>query len=962
MSSEPEKITTQLVSTAVQICKTRNAYDETSILPLFERAAGLFVIDPKSQEGKRAYHETLRQLHASQVNPLADVHDTLVLSSPEAKQTDAWLQQAKNHHHQLPHWGSYCGYLQEEENADYSQISSLDECTDAILKKCSNPERQSQPVSRKGLVIGEVQAGKTRTYLGLANKAVDYGYRLIIILTSNNEKLRRQTQQRVDEGVLGFDSVKGMNSNPIGIGRHRKTQDVQAYTNTENDFNTSAAKSFNTLYRPSWERSGSTIVVMKKEHTALEAFIKWLGKQDETSIPILIIDDESDYASVNSSKNDDSPTKINKLLRELSSLSPRTSYVAISATPYANIFIDYKIGEDLFPKDFIVLMKTPDAYIGGERLFGDMDHSDEIDNKVVHYLDKDELEGWLPLKHKRTYVLPEPLDKQVKTGIMTFLLSSAIRELRSKRAVDSSMLIHMSRFKQVQKQIAEQADEYLKQVLNSVLFHRLDDDNPDILALHQVYDDQFGSDSYSTDVPWDNILGRIANAEKSGRIVMKLVNSDSATPGDEDEETRIAHPWTVYVGGNILARGMTLSGLICSIFYRDVSAADTLQQMARWFGYRPNYADLERVWLLPDTCKEFQYIVSANNDLYSRVKKMNDADLSPNEFGMMILKDPNNLIAITNQAKRRHAKVSDTNHVTAEINPLLSISGNRVESTILSADDNRIETNREALIELINHLEGLAHTTNGADTIFEKVPGEYVYQFLTEYRAGYNDKYFGNTILPNSRDDSVFELKSSIASQLATTQRAENPDALWNIVFVGKQQKETDTDVSDFNRFFTWNAKVLSAEFDEEHQRYNLSGKSRRLAGSSDVRDLAKALHPELFLSGKSSKGKQGDNELDYYAGTEKYFGDTPVLMLYLLRLHELNTRKKEEQADSAIQKVPKWYSHLHVGAKIVIANSYAERKENTHGDVYYFNTVSTDINYMKWLDATQEQGGDDDD
>lgn len=222
MSSKNEGLSAVLVNTTIRACKIKGFTLDSEVEQQFDKIMSAVADSLTHQERQRALHEIKKQLHSTMANPLGQEEDSLALTSPEAKQTESWLPEEKQKK-ELPHWKSYCTYLGQSD-----AIDELDKCTDSILQDCSDPRRDSPAASRKGLVIGEVQAGKTRTYLALANKAIDYGYRVVVILTSNNEDLRKQTQERVDQGILGFDSTKGLNSTPIGIGTIRKNRDVQS--------------------------------------------------------------------------------------------------------------------------------------------------------------------------------------------------------------------------------------------------------------------------------------------------------------------------------------------------------------------------------------------------------------------------------------------------------------------------------------------------------------------------------------------------------------------------------------------------------------------------------------------------------------------------------------------------------------------------------------------------------------
>ncbi|WP_143245402.1 hypothetical protein [Bifidobacterium adolescentis] len=243
---------------------------------------------------------------------------------PELQNSDSWKATRSN---------SYYEYLLKDKDSDYA---SLEYTTNAIVGLLSDPRKSQPPVSRKGLILGDVQSGKTRSYIALMNLATDCGYKLLIVLTSDNEDLRQQTQKRIDTDYVGF---RG-NSIPTGIGKYQVNKGVAhpIQLTNENDFVTPSANAFHTLARPSWSNV-PYVAVLKKNASTLSKFNKWLDSPEfSKDLPVLIIDDESDYASVNSSKSDDSPTRINQLLRNLCELSKRTSYVAVTATPFANIF------------------------------------------------------------------------------------------------------------------------------------------------------------------------------------------------------------------------------------------------------------------------------------------------------------------------------------------------------------------------------------------------------------------------------------------------------------------------------------------------------------------------------------------------------------------------------------------------------------------------------------------------
>lgn len=300
-------------------------------------------------------------------------------------------------------WDRYTIYLQNEQHWNANTVNELDRTTDEIMDLLGNPDSPNSFLYR-GLCIGDVQSGKTSTYIGLINKAADAHYRVIILLTGMIEKLRRQTQQRIDEGFIGLDSYaftleKG--NVQVGVGAIDPTTSGWAVTSTTSDFNTATAEKIvgqlNNIGAP-------VIFVLKKNKSVLEKLEQWLRFYNTNKvtknidIPMLLIDDEADNASVNTKKDD--VTAINKCIRKLLVLFEKANYVGFTATPYANIFIDpdtkqEMLDHDLFPRDFIYALEAPSNYIGARSIFGE-------DAPYAYMLESnDDCESALPMKHKK---------------------------------------------------------------------------------------------------------------------------------------------------------------------------------------------------------------------------------------------------------------------------------------------------------------------------------------------------------------------------------------------------------------------------------------------------------------------------------------------------------------------------------------------------------------------------------
>ena len=314
------------------------------------------------------------------------------------------------------------------------------------------------------MCIGDVQSGKTSNYIGLINKAADAHYRVIILLTGTIEKLRRQTQQRIDEGFIGLDSYaftleKGRVQ--VGVGAIDPTTSGWAVTSTTSDFNAATAKK---VVGQLSNISAPVIFVLKKNKSVLEKLEHWLRFYNinpvtkKIDLPMLLIDDEADNASVNTKADD--VTAINKGIRKLLALFERANYVGFTATPYANVFIDPDSEEemlkhDLFPRDFIYALEAPNSYIGARSIFG-------YDAPYGYMLESnDDCEEALPIGHKKEDAL-QFIPESLKEALAAFFIANAVRDLRGDKKTHRTMMINISRFIAVQNQITKVVDSYVR--------------------------------------------------------------------------------------------------------------------------------------------------------------------------------------------------------------------------------------------------------------------------------------------------------------------------------------------------------------------------------------------------------------------------------------------------------------------------------------------------------------------
>ena len=280
------------------------------------------------------------------------------------------------------YWERYRKMLGQK-NFSAQVLAAFDSVTDTITGHLENPNKKGM-WKRRGMVVGHVQSGKTANYTGLICKAADAGYKVIIVIAGIHNNLRNQTQIRIDEGFIGFDSTKILTAAPqqekiVGVGKFDSSRRPNTFTNSYKDFNKATATSIGI---PLVNLVEPAIFVIKKNVNTLKNILDWLkehnAKRESSSIdsPMLLIDDEADNASINIRKGIEEVSRINGQIRQLLAVFDKSCYVGYTATPFANIFIDpdtddEMFGEDLFPRDFIVSLDPPDNYFGPKRVFFD---------------------------------------------------------------------------------------------------------------------------------------------------------------------------------------------------------------------------------------------------------------------------------------------------------------------------------------------------------------------------------------------------------------------------------------------------------------------------------------------------------------------------------------------------------------------------------------------------------------
>jgi hypothetical protein len=568
---------------------------------------------------------------------------------------EPWLEEVKS----SIKWNYWNAYSNELKSSGFGRevIRVLDEDTDNILNECGNPGT-GLGWRVQGLVMGDVQSGKTASYCGLINKAADAGYKFVVLLTGMIEELRAQSQERMDSGFVGRDSrniFEGERANnPIGSGRFRAAV-PNVLTSIDFDFLTANKKVLGGI--PLENISEPVLLVMKKNKSPLQNLISFLDSQmskgkHQLALPLLLIDDEADNASVNAKKDED-PATINRLIREVLKRFGKATYVAYTATPFANVFINpdesQDLGADLFPHNFVYSLNTPTNYIGAAGIFSE---SGSHKYQVQDITDADSV---FPYKHKKDLTFPS-LPRSLCEALETFLLSCAIRDLRKEPLKHRSMLVNVTRFTDVQGRLSILLKDYLYALTEEIKQYLADDDLWDRHSRLKTLKATWQTHYAECEVPWDKVRKALYDSIASVKVLTINQKSEAADRLNygaykKSEKGRRV----IAVGGLTLSRGLTLEGLCVSYFFRNSKAYDTLLQMGRWFGYRPGYEDLCRIWMDPDVQEWFSHVANVVGELRLDIRRMHANHQPPSRFGMRVRSHPDALI-VTALNKMRNAQ------------------------------------------------------------------------------------------------------------------------------------------------------------------------------------------------------------------------------------------------------------------------------------------------------------------
>lgn len=774
-------------------------------------------------------------------------------------------------------WVLYKKYLKEEHFSDEA-INTIENSTLKILRKLDMGKVDSDETSvTKGLVIGNVQSGKTSNMAALMAMAADYGWNMFIILSGRIDSLRKQTKKRLYYAIAGRN---GCNNNWTQLDQLKNSKELLESYKFINVVKDKRARNF---------------VVCLKNPVRLNDLYEWFSdRRIEQKINLMIIDDEADEAGINTHNiKDEQRSKINELICKLANGIGKKlhsiNYIGYTATPYANV-LNESAEDSLYPSDFICRLPVSNEYFGPQQIFGCSTDNECEGLDIVRHIEAVDVEKIRSIHDGRLLDLPDAL----KESVIWFLCSVSC--IRSKRihCKPVSMLIHTS-----QKTFTH---ENLYQCLEN-WFNKTSVSEVDAFAenLWKREKKKFNADVFSREYPdysgtghvedlpdFDDIRDELHSLLKSGRSFIKI--EDDGTPEyhrgihfcidnctnngitDEGEHIRLVYPEKeqeldfasafIIIGGNTLSRGLTIEGLTSTFFLRSSSCGDSLMQMGRWFGYRRGYELLPRIWITKNTHEIFKFLSRQDKEFRDEIEYMAAMDWAPAEYGPKVLNRPG-IIAITAKNKMQSASQCG----------FADCSGRNQQTYKFDNDFSVLNGNIEITEEFLRSLgpsytQTLGSSSRRSAVVWNDVEYKKIRDFLSGFRFHKRLGLFG----------AVSQLLEWFDGTVA-----KHTFTRWNVAVAGLSE----------DRNGTW--KLPTGEI------VNKVSRTKIPSDDSSVIDIRVLTNPEdLQIDYETLENKTLDKKRSSlrFADRDKVYGDVPLLLLYRVDKDSKSTTDSAERSD----------------------------------------------------------------
>ena len=744
-------------------------------------------------------------------------------------------------------WNIYSKYLETENKYSKENVKAIGQLADKIIDRLEDPHSEPD-IKVKGLLIGEVQSGKTSTYMAVLHKAIDVGWRFIIILSGMTNDLRFQTQQRINSDFIGYALSETSDHQNCGI-REAFPQDnfvdFEPLTTLNKDF---SVTQLSTVLKK--QKDSVYIAVCKKKSRILNNLINWLGgdpdnpkknadrREIATKIPCLIVDDEADQASPNTRKETQEFSAVNGAIRNLLQYFHKSAYLAVTATPYANIFINPKFQEqpdktalpDLFPNNFIFVKDTPIGYTGVHQLFGVDENNTESTNNEL----EDQVVITIPPNDEETLRKPikkdtviESLPPSLKRAVRYYFCCCVYKEITVNSHL--SMLVHVDFRRINHKTISALIEKFIDNEKASIDVQQgLKESELESDARYKEYKEIWEQGCFSkqaskkTDT-FRNLSNRDFYTvwknnffESIDKINIQTINSDYRGEKLADIYEKIKNSKLILVGGYALSRGITIEGLCVTYLTRKSATIDTLLQMGRFFGYKNDDLKIMKIWLGQNLKEMFEEADKAQQEIITQVQIMNDHKQTPSTFGLKIHKAPAYLklrIAARNKMYHSHDMTLGAN-----------IAGYTLQSSKLPFDVDLLKENREIVSSFLKEIDKLTprELKQFGDIVWRDIDSNLIAKLISNFNAfGWGDINKAN-------------ISDFIKDKLSTEK--------WTVTVLSNQKVHSKVDLFNIGqKVAVINSKVYTKEYNKGPLgKYIYFEKGALMRGSDLTRRLSK--------------------------------------------------------------------------------------------------------------------------
>jgi hypothetical protein len=781
----------------------------------------------------------------------------MVISDPDPKKHTEWEPDSKKRFFWRKQREFLMTTLERKNGQEESSriINSIDFETDTILKNMENPLRND--FDSRGLVVGYVQSGKTANFTALIAKAADAGYRFIIVLAGIHDELRQQTQIRIDRELTGHNNLNlegdfiEWNDYEEARRWHNLTSAGWLDGKETGEFSGKGINKFKDIFL---SKEKPVLAIIKKNVKIMERLIKWIEnseEKDRANVPLLIIDDEADQASVdgNANKEDTDPTKTNEKIRKIIELFARKAYVGYTATPFANVFIQHdseheKLGDDLYPRNFIHALPEPRGYFGTRRIF-----AGDLDNYFVKQIIDSK-------KEKKELADLGIITSDLVSSVYDFIIGIALRNLRGQEKMPMSMMINVDHRVNKMNRIGELLKDY---VLKSLPEH-YDIDALEAAYIKYILDSKELNNKLETDnnyFEWKTVKDEIVKVIRSKTIKISILNSSNEDKLDYAKEPSMK---VIAVGGNKLSRGLTLEGLMVTFYLRESKQYDTLLQMGRWFGYRKGYEDLIRIYTNNSLWRQFKDLAIVELEFRESISEMvnEDPPKTPKEFAVAVRQ----ILGLLPTAKNKlGAAILETHY-----------GGNQVSVTRLMLEKPKIiDKNKASAFDLITKIKSgrnkFLPVTSKSD-MPSLIAKNVSYQLVNSFISGFE--------IATDTDNSSLEFdKGNLLKYLA---------------------KKTSK-----GELLKWNVAVISVGKNEDNNIITLPG-NVKIRAVNRARMKTSPVNGAYNIKAITSKA---DRMIDLAAGAKnEYDGRTlPLLLLYFISKNSKPLRDNEKSSREILYK-----------------------------------------------------------